>query len=100
MPTYAMLTRYTAEGIKDFKQRNLEGKAIERWRQLGETLGCRVTAAYVTMGHYDGVAIVDAPDDNAVAQLALALAGSGVWSTETMRAFTPDEIQQLAAGLP
>ena len=36
----------------------------------------------------------------AIALAPLALAGSGVWSTETMRACTPDEIQQLATGLP
>jgi uncharacterized protein with GYD domain len=100
MPTYALLTRYTNEGIKQFKERNAGGEGFKRWQQLADTLGCQVKSAYITMGRFDGVAIIEAPDDTAMARLALAMGRSGVWSTETLRAFPADEIGALAAGLP
>jgi uncharacterized protein with GYD domain len=100
VPTYALLTNYTAEGIKQFKERNVGGQGLQRWQQLAETLGCEVKSASITMGRFDGVAIIEAPDDTQMARLALAMGGSGVWSTETLRAFPVDEIGPLAAGIP
>lgn len=100
MPTYALLTSYTAEGIKQFKERNAGGQGLQRWQQMAESLGCQVRSAYITMGRFDGVAIIEAPDDTSMARLALAMGRSGVWSTETLRAFPVDEIGPLAAGIP
>jgi len=100
MASYAMLLNYTAEGMKQFKERNAGGEGYRRWQQLADAVGCQVKSAYVTMGRFDGVAIIEAPDDTAVARLALAMASSGIWSTETLRAFPADQVGELAAGLP
>lgn len=100
MPTYALLTNYTAEGIKQFKERNAGVQGYQRWQQLAESLGCEVKSAYITMGRFDGVAIIEAPDDTSMARLALAMGRSGVWSTETLRAFPAADISELAAGIP
>jgi uncharacterized protein with GYD domain len=47
------------------------------------------------MGEYDGVAIFDAPDDHAMAAVLLTMGGQGIGSSETMRAFSEDEIGQI-----
>ena len=74
------LPKYTAEGMKQFKERNAGGEGYRRWQQLADAVGCQVKSAYVTMGRFDGVAIIEAPDDTAVARLALAMASSGLRS--------------------
>lgn len=43
------------------------------------------------MGQYDTIAISDAPDDRAIAKLALAADARGNVRTETLRAFTEQE---------
>ena len=48
------------------------------------------------MGEYDAVAITEAPDDTAIAKLALAAAVHGNVRTETMRAFTEEEAFAIA----
>jgi uncharacterized protein with GYD domain len=62
--------------------------------------GATLKATYLTMGQYDAVVIVEAPDDLTVAKLALAGGAQGNLRTETMRAFTEDEIRKIVASLP
>ncbi len=49
---------------------------------------------------YDLVTISEAPNDEAVAKLTLALGSLGNIQTETLRAFTEDEYRKLIAALP
>jgi uncharacterized protein with GYD domain len=46
------------------------------------------------------VALVEAPDDETMAKLALFLGSKGNVRTETLRAFTEDEYREIIAGLP
>jgi uncharacterized protein with GYD domain len=100
MPTYIGLLRYTSEGIKGIKGRFAQGNPNDRAREAARALGCELKAAYVTMGRYDGVAIVEAPDDETMAKLALLTGMQGTWSTETLRAFSESEIAKIVKGLP
>ena len=93
MPTYVTLIHYTERGVKTFK--DLERRLAET-RRYGDEHGCRLVAYYVTMGEYDAVAITEAPDDTAIAKLALAAAVHGNVRTETMRAFTEEEAIAIA----
>ena len=52
------------------------------------------------MGQYDFVAIVEAPDDETAARLALSVGSQGATRSETLRAFTEEEYQRIIAGLP
>jgi uncharacterized protein with GYD domain len=97
MPTYIGLLRYTSEGVKSVKERWAQGN---RARQAAKTMGCELKGAYVTMGRYDGVAIIEAPNDETMAKLALATGMGGVWQTETLRAFTESEIEKIVKQLP
>jgi len=57
-------------------------------------------AWYLVTGRYDAVAIVEAPNDEVVARIALGNASVGNVRTETSRAFTEDEYRKIIASLP
>ena len=97
MPHYVVLMDFTQRGIEDVEH---GPERIEAGRQMVESMGGELLDIYVTMGAHDYVAIVDAPDDDAAARMALALGKDGNVSTETMRAFTEDEYADLVSGLP
>ena len=63
-------------------------------------MGAEIKAFYLTMGQYDIVLVVEAPDDNTVAKLALSIGSLGSVRTQTLRAFTEGEFRKLIAGLP
>jgi len=52
------------------------------------------------MGRYDMVVVAEAPDDETVAKLAIAIGSAGAIRTETLRAFTEDEYRKIIAALP
>ena len=96
MPTYVTLIHYTDQGVKTFKDLS---KRLDETRQAGESMGATLVGYYLTMGQYDAIAISEAPDDAAIAQLALAAGARGNVRTETFRAFTEDEAKAIAAEL-
>jgi uncharacterized protein with GYD domain len=100
MPTYIGLLRYTSEGVKSVKSRWAHGNPNDRARDAAKAMGCQLKGAYVTMGQYDGVAIIEAPDDETMARLAIATGMQGTFSTETLRAFTEGEFEKIARALP
>jgi uncharacterized protein with GYD domain len=92
MPVYIGLYKLTEEGrrqIKSFPSR------MEASREAAERLGIKVLGQYVTMGEYDGVTIVDAPDDATVVRAAAQILAAGRTVSVTMRAFTPAEFRQI-----
>jgi uncharacterized protein with GYD domain len=97
MPTYIALLRYTQKGIETVKQGPSRREAAKK---MFEAAGAKLKETYLTMGQYDAVAIVEAPDDATIARLALAGASQGFLRTETMRAFTTEEADKIAASLP
>ena len=52
------------------------------------------------MGQYDFVVIMEAPDDETIAQAMLSINLQGNYRTETLRAFSENELQGLIASLP
>jgi uncharacterized protein with GYD domain len=51
-----------------------------------EAMGCRVVAQYAVMGQYDFVNIIEAPDEQTMARVAVMLAARGTMRTTTMQA--------------
>jgi uncharacterized protein with GYD domain len=63
-------------------------------------MGGELKSWHLTMGAYDAVVIFEAPNDEAVAKIALAISSQGNAQTQTMRAFTFEEFKKLTAQLP
>jgi len=97
MATYIVLLRFTMKGIKTIKE---APKRVEAAKQLCRSQGAEVKALYFVMGQYDLVVILEAPDDQTVAEFGLALGALGNVQTETLRAFTEDEYRKIIAKLP
>jgi uncharacterized protein with GYD domain len=92
MAVYVTLIKWTEQGrtkTKDLPARYADGQ------QRIKGAGGKDMGTYVTMGQYDMVSIVEAPNDEAMAKIALQVAGRGNAITETMRAFTMDELSKL-----
>jgi uncharacterized protein with GYD domain len=96
MSAYILLTKWTDQGIRDVKQ---APDRIRQTEQLLQAHGARLTAWYLTMGEYDQVALVEAPDDEAMARIALSLGSRGDLRTTTLKAFTRDEFERMVAAL-
>jgi uncharacterized protein with GYD domain len=97
MPTYVLLLHFTQKGIESIK----EGPArVDRAKQNFKAAGGELKAFYLVTGRYDAVAIVEAPNDEVVARLALGTASLGNVRSETLRAFTEDEYRKIIASLP
>ena len=97
MAGYIGLLKFTQQGIANRKE--LPDR-VKRSKALAEQMGIRPVGVWMTMGSYDMLIIGDAPDDQTVAAFALALAGAGNVTTETVRAFSEEEISQIVSRLP
>ena len=96
MSKYIALVSWTAEGIKHAKD---SPKRLDRARELAKAEGVSFDAFYMVMGDCDMVAILDAPDDAALARFILKLSSTGAVSTKTMKAFSEAEYRAIIAAL-
>ena len=69
-------------------------------KALAEKFGIRNVGMWVTMGEYDGIAVWDAPDDQAMAAFTLSMASQGILTTRTMRALSEEEFAKTVSKLP
>ncbi len=97
MPTYISLINYTEQGVRDIKD---APKRLTASKKLLKQMGGRVKGIYLTLGGYDIVAVVEAPDDETAARFALTLAAAGNVRTTTLRAFPEAEFRQIVKSLP
>jgi uncharacterized protein with GYD domain len=93
MPTYVMLTNLTPEGVRTLK--NNPNRVSEVNKEV-EQIGAKVLTQYATLGRYDFVTIVEAPDDKTMAKVSVELGSRGTMSSETMAAMPSED---LAAAL-
>jgi uncharacterized protein with GYD domain len=94
MPNYVVLYRFTAQGRKNVKE---SVKRAAEVRKQNEARGFKVLGHYWTQGRYDLVAIVDAPSDEAMVAGLFGIAEAGNVASETLRAYTAEEMQRILA---
>ena len=97
MATYVSLVRFTDQGIRNVKEAAERIAAVEK---LLDQVGARFTELYLTMGRYDYVAVMEAPDDETATKAVLAVSSVGNVRTETLRAYARAEIGKIIGGLP
>jgi uncharacterized protein with GYD domain len=94
MPTYVTLIKFTGKGIEHVKDTVKRHKAFESG---AKKRGVTLKEVVWTLGAHDMVAIFEAPDDETAAIAMLSGDELGNVRTETMRAFTVDEMDKLLA---
>jgi len=92
MPTYVVLYRFTDQGRSDIKG---SVRRTAEVRAANESRGFKILAHYWTQGRYDLVTIVDAPSEEAMRAGLFAVAEAGNVQSETMRAFTDEEMERI-----
>lgn len=97
MAKYITLIKYTQKGIEKVKE---SPRRLDAFKKLCESMGAKVEGFYLTMGRYDIMVIVDAPNAEAMAKIVLAKASEGAVSTETLQAFTEAEYRKIIGALP
>ena len=89
MATYVMLSTLTDEGRKTLKQRP---ERLDEVNKEVEQLGVTVKDQYATLGQYDFVTIVEAPDDKTMAKVSVELGSRGTMSSQTLAAIPAGEL--------
>ena len=92
MATYIALSNFTDQGIRTIKDSTKRADAV---KEAAKKFGADMTHIYWTLGKYDLVAIIDAPDDAAATAFALAIGSAGNVRMQTMRAFSKDEMNGI-----
>jgi uncharacterized protein with GYD domain len=96
VPVYISLMKWTSRGLGGlpaWRDRLEEGE-----REI-EKRGGRLIDVFVTLGRYDVVEIFEAPDDETATQILVGITKDGNVTTETLRAFTRDEAENIIRGL-
>lgn len=97
MSTYIMLVNYTQQGIENIKD---SPDRLDKAKELLQSLGGEVKAFYLTMGTYDIVVVIEAPNDETVAKFVLAAGSHGNVRTTTLKAFPEPEFREIVQSLP
>jgi uncharacterized protein with GYD domain len=92
MATYIVLGQFTDQGIRNIKD---TAKRAEGVKAAATKLGVTVKAVYWTLGQYDLALIADAADDESVHTLLMSIGSAGNVRTQTLRAFTAEEMTPL-----
>lgn len=92
MPIYIMLTNLTDEGRKTVKEKP---ERIKEVNKEVEKMGVKILNQYALLGAYDFVNILEAPDNQTVARVAIELGSRGTLQTTTLVALSIDEFTNM-----
>jgi uncharacterized protein with GYD domain len=92
MATYIMLANFTDQGIHKVKD---SPKRADTFKEMAKKCGATVKDVFWTLGEYDIVAIVEAPDDISMTALGLSSGALGNIRTQTLRAFTQADMKTI-----
>jgi uncharacterized protein with GYD domain len=96
MSKYILLLNWTEQGLKAIRN---SGARYDAAKELATRSGCTLETIYMTMGRYDQVAIIDAPDDEALATFNLRVGMLGNTRSITLKAFPEAEYKKITAAV-
>jgi len=88
MATFVMLTNLTPEGVQTLKN---NPSRIQEVNKEVEQLGVTVKEQWATLGPYDFITIVEAPDEQTMAKVSVELGSRGTMSSQTLAAIPAEE---------
>ena len=92
MATYITLINYTDQGIRNVKE---TAKRADAFKAMAQKVGATVKGLYWTQGQYDLVSILEAPNEEAATALLLSVGALGNIRTQTLRAFSAEEMGRI-----
>jgi uncharacterized protein with GYD domain len=97
MATFITTLHFTEQGIKAVRDTCERAAAF---KATAQKMGVKVTGLYWTLGAFDGVIVLEAPDEETATAVLLQLGSLGNVRTQTARAFDSAEMQKLLGLLP
>jgi uncharacterized protein with GYD domain len=94
MPSYIHLIQFRDQGIRNIQDTVKRGDAaiVE-----AKKMGIKIIEEFWTMGPYDGVVIMEAPDDETISAFMLKVGSLGNVKGQTLRAFRRNEMEGILA---
>ena len=89
MATYIVLGKFTDQGIRSVRDTT---KRADAFKAMAKKAGATVKDLYWTLGQFDVVTVVEAPDDATLTTLLLSAGALGNLHTQSLRAFSADEM--------
>ena len=96
MADYVLLVNWTDQGIKSVKE---SPKRLDAARKGANKFDCELTDFALTIGPYDMMAKVVAPNDEALAKFVLFLGSGGNVRTTTLKTFSEDQYRNIIGAL-
>ena len=97
MATFITTLHFTEQGIKAVRDTCDRAAAF---KAAARKMGVKVAGQYWTLGAFDGVIILEAPDEATATAALLHLGSLGNLRTQTARAFDPAEMRKILGLLP
>ena len=94
MASYVCLIHFSDQGIRNIQDTVKRGDAAIA---EAKKMGMKIVEEYWTMGAYDGVVIIEAPDDETVSAFMLKVGSLGNVRSQTLRAFRRNEMESIHA---
>jgi uncharacterized protein with GYD domain len=94
MAMYVSLLQFTEQGVRNVKDTIKRGTAATA---EAEKMGVKVIDSFWTMGAYDVVLLLEAPNDETVSAFSLKIGALGNVKSQTMRAFSRKEMEGILA---
>ena len=95
MPKFLFEASYTPDGIKGVQQEGGTSRR-EAVAQVAESVGGQLESFYFAFGDRDAYVIVDLPDNESAAAVALTVNAAGGATVRTVALLTPDEVDAAA----
>jgi len=95
--TFIALVNFTDQGVRHIRQTTERAKALTN---AAANLGVRIKEIYWTLGAFDAVITAEAPDEETLTAFTLSVGSLGNIRTQTMRAFSADEMNKILEKFP
>src|SRR6266511_610944 len=92
MATFVVRAGFTDQRIRNVKETISRAEAF---KDMARKSGITVKDLYWTLGQYDVIAVCEAPDDEAATALSLSVCSRGNVRSQTLRAFSFDEMKTI-----
>jgi uncharacterized protein with GYD domain len=89
VPDYIMLTNLTADGVQTLKN---NPSRVQEVNKEVEQLGIKVKEQWATLGQYDFITVVEAPDTQTMAKVSVELGSRGTMTSQTLAALPSEEL--------
>jgi len=94
MATYILLGQFSDQGIRNVKKTTERAKSL---REMAKKMKVTIKEIYWTIGHHDVITIAEAPDDETMTALLLSAGAVGNLRTQSLRAFSAEEMDRILA---